>query len=90
MGRQFGGQLRHGPVGRLQAGDAPTAQQREPNPLRGATPIEAKLQYLFGGAAASAGLLPPDRAVARLATELAADARSLLRAKRNTGDLPDG
>ena len=73
-----------------QAGDAPTAQQREPNPLRGDTPIEAKLQYLFGGAAASAGLLPPDRAVAQLATELAAHARSLLRAKRNTGDRPDG
>ncbi|MEJ8840357.1 type VI secretion system-associated FHA domain protein [Ramlibacter sp. AN1133] len=54
------------------AGDHTMAEKRELNPLRMDAPIEAKLSYLFGGAAASAGFLPPDRAMAQVATELAA------------------
>lgn len=52
--------------------DRTQPEPRDPNPLRRDIPMEAKLQYLFGGQAAAAGLLPPDRAVAQLVTELAA------------------
>lgn len=47
------------------------AEGRELNPLRLDGSLESKLTYLFGGLGASAGLMPPDRAVAQLVTELA-------------------
>lgn len=53
------------------------AEPRELNPLRADKPLEAKLQYLFGGQAAAVGLLPPDRALAQMATELAAHLQAL-------------
>ncbi|HET8746624.1 MAG TPA: type VI secretion system-associated FHA domain protein [Ramlibacter sp.] len=59
------------------AGEPGAAQRRESNPLRAEAPLEAKLAYLFGGAAASAGRLPPERAVAQLATELAAHEQAM-------------
>jgi len=59
------------------AGERAVAQQREPNPLRLQTPLETRLQYLFGGAAASAGLLPPERALAQVASELAAHEQAM-------------
>jgi predicted component of type VI protein secretion system len=55
------------------------------NPLRAATPLESKLHYLFGGQAAAAGCLPPERAVGELVDELLA-----LRAKRHSGEPPPG
>jgi predicted component of type VI protein secretion system len=50
--------------------DRTVAEPRELNPLRLEGPLEDKLDYLFGGQAAG-GLLPPDRAVAQVASELA-------------------
>jgi predicted component of type VI protein secretion system len=46
------------------------AEGRELNPLRLDGPVERKLHYLFGGLAASEGLMPPDCAVAQLVTQL--------------------
>jgi predicted component of type VI protein secretion system len=46
--------------------------QRETHPLRTDSPVESKLYYLFGGKAAAAGALAPDRAIAQLVTELTA------------------
>jgi predicted component of type VI protein secretion system len=46
------------------------AQPRETNALRIDMPLENKLYYLFGGQAAAAGFMPPDRAVAQLVAEL--------------------
>lgn len=51
--------------------DRTMVEPREMNPLRLDTPIEAKLYYLFGGQAAAAGFVSPDRAVAQVATEVA-------------------
>jgi predicted component of type VI protein secretion system len=59
------------------AGDPTLAEKRDLNPLRMDAPIETKLDYLFGGAAASAGFLPPERAVAQLAGELAAHEQAM-------------
>jgi predicted component of type VI protein secretion system len=59
------------------AEDPTVAERRELNPLRMDTPVETKLYYLFGGAAASAGFLPPDRAVAQVATELVAHEQAI-------------
>jgi predicted component of type VI protein secretion system len=53
------------------------AEPREPNPLRTDIAVEAKLGYLFGGQAAAAGLLPPDRAVAQMASELSAHQQAM-------------
>jgi type VI secretion system FHA domain protein len=52
--------------------DRTMAEPRELNPLRLETSVETKLYYLFGGQAAAAGFLPPDRAVAQVVSELAA------------------
>lgn len=57
--------------------DRTVAEPRELNPLRLDTSLEAKLWYLFGGQAASAGFLPPDRAVAQVVTELAAHQQAM-------------
>lgn len=50
--------------------DRTVPEGREPNPLRMDTSMETKLHYLFGGQAAGAGFMPPDRAVAQVVTEL--------------------
>jgi predicted component of type VI protein secretion system len=42
------------------------------NPLKASGPDEAKLRYLFGGRAAGAGFIAPERAVADLLSDLAA------------------
>jgi len=57
---------------RQQAGpeERTLAQPRETNALRIDMPVENKLYYLFGGQAAAAGFMPPDRAVAQLVAEL--------------------
>ena len=59
------------------ADDRTTAEKRELNPLRMDTPLETKLYYLFGGAAASAGFMPPDRAVAEIAAGLVAHEQAM-------------
>jgi predicted component of type VI protein secretion system len=66
------------------AEDGATVPPREVNPLRLDTPLETKLSYLFGGHAASAGLLPPDRAVVQVVTELGAHQQALHEALRDT------
>lgn len=62
--------------------DRTTAAPRELNPLRLDSPLEAKLQYLFGGQAAAGGLLPADRAVAQLVTEVGAHQQAMGEAVR--------
>lgn len=57
---------------RAQAIGGDATEPRGPNPLRLATPLESKLWYLFGGQAAAAGFLPPDRALAQVVEELTA------------------
>jgi predicted component of type VI protein secretion system len=57
--------------------DRTMAETRELNPLRMDGSIEGKLSYLFGGQAAAGGLLPPDRAVAQLVTELGAHQQAM-------------
>ena len=52
------------------------------NPLRMETPLESKLWYLFGGRAAAAGCIPPERAVGDLVDELMAHERALGEAVR--------
>jgi len=59
------------------AGDDTVADRRDLNPLRMDTSVESKLYYLFGGAAASAGFLPPERALAQVAGELAAHEQAM-------------
>lgn len=59
-------------------------QPRELNPLRLDTPLEAKLAYLFGGQAGNPGHVPPDRALAQVATELAAHQQAMGEAVRDT------
>ena len=58
-------------------------QPREANALRMDTPLEAKLDYLFGGQAAAAGFMPADRAVAQLVAELAAHQEAMGEAARD-------
>ncbi|MDB5914148.1 MAG: hypothetical protein JWP22_2823 [Ramlibacter sp.] len=54
----------------VRAEDRTMAEPREMNPLRMDTSLDTKLYYLFGGQAASAGFIPPDRAVGQVVTEL--------------------
>jgi predicted component of type VI protein secretion system len=68
----------------LRAEDRTMAEPREMNPLRLDTPLETKLYYLFGGQAAGAGFVPPDRAVAQMVTELAAHQQAVGDAVRET------
>jgi predicted component of type VI protein secretion system len=53
----------------LRADAEPSADTRELNPLRMDTALQPKLHYLFGGASAALGV-PPERALAQLASEL--------------------
>lgn len=61
----------------VRADDVTVTERRELNPLRMDSPVETKLYYLFGGAAANAGFMPPDRAVAQVATELVAHEQAI-------------
>lgn len=64
----------------VRAEDGTLVQPREPNPLRTDSSLDAKLYYLFGGQAAAAGSLPPDRAVAQVVTELAVHQQAMTEA----------
>lgn len=68
-----------------QTGDGTVLAERAPNPLKKAdwTP-ERKLQYVFGGRAATAGLLGPERALHNLLAELQAHSRAVDTATRET------
>lgn len=70
---------------RQQAGpdDRTTLEPREVNPLRMDTPLESKLWYLFGGRAAAAGCIPPDRAVGELVAQLLAHEQAMGEAVRH-------
>lgn len=59
------------------ADDRTTLDQAAVNPLRMETPLESKLWYLFGGQAAAAGCIPPDRAVSELVDQLMAHERAM-------------
>lgn len=62
--------------------DRTLVEPREANPLRMESSLETKLHFLFGGQPAGAGFLPPDRAVAQVATELAAHQQAMSEAVR--------
>lgn len=66
----------------VRAEDGTVAEGRELNPLRMDTSMETKLHYLFGGQAAGAGFMAPDRAVAHLVTELTAHEHAMGEAVR--------
>jgi predicted component of type VI protein secretion system len=70
---QAGGGARQ-PVG---PDDRTTLEPREVNPLRMDTPLESKLWYLFGGHAAAAGCIAPERAVGELVDQLMAHERAM-------------
>jgi predicted component of type VI protein secretion system len=57
--------------------DRTLAEARELNPLRMDSSIDSKLAYLFGGQAAAGALLPADRAVAQLVSELGAHQQAM-------------
>lgn len=59
-------------------------QPRELNPLRMDAPLEAKLEYLFGGQAAAAGFLPADLAMAQAVMELTVHEQAMSEALRET------
>jgi predicted component of type VI protein secretion system len=59
-------------------------QARELNPLRMDAPLEAKLEYLFGGQAAAAGFLPADLAMAQAVMELTVREQAMSEALRET------
>lgn len=61
----------------LRAEDRTTVDTRNANPLRMDLPPEARLQYLLGGSVASAGFMPPDRAMADLVVELVAHQQAM-------------
>lgn len=52
------------------------------NPLRMDTPLESKLWYLFGGHAAAAGCIPPERAVGEVVDDLLGHHRAMGEAAR--------
>jgi predicted component of type VI protein secretion system len=64
--------------------DRTVAEGRELNPLRLDSSMETKLYYLFGGQAAGAGFMPPDRAVAQVAADLAVHQQAMGEAVRET------
>lgn len=68
----------------VHADERTMVEPREVNPLRMDSPLETKLRFLFDGQAATAGFLPPDRAVAQLATELAVHQQAMTEAVRET------
>ncbi|MCG2592480.1 FHA domain-containing protein [Ramlibacter sp. XY19] len=59
------------------ADDRTTLEAPAVNPLRMETPLESKLWYLFGGQAAAAGCIAPDRAVGELVDQLMAHERAM-------------
>ncbi|MDB5750800.1 MAG: hypothetical protein JWP65_1221 [Ramlibacter sp.] len=61
----------------LRAEDRTMLETGDANPLRMDMPLEARLQYLLGGRAAAAGLMPPDRAVADVVNELLAHQQAM-------------
>ena len=68
----------------VQPDERTMVEQREANPLRVDSALETKLYFLFGGQAAAAGFMPPDRAVAQVATELAGHQQAVTEALRET------
>lgn len=62
------------------SGDRTMLEPRETNPLRMDMALEDKLRYLFGGQAAAAGFIPPDRAVAQVVADLLAHHQALTEA----------
>jgi predicted component of type VI protein secretion system len=56
----------------LRAEDRTTVAVKDDNPLKTDWPQETKLRYLFGGRAAGAGFVSPERAVRELVVELIA------------------
>jgi predicted component of type VI protein secretion system len=66
----------------VHADDATLLEPRESNPLRMDSPLETKLYFLFGGQSAAAGFLSADRAVAQVATDLAAHQQAMSEAVR--------
>lgn len=66
----------------MRADDRTMVGGRETNPLRMDSPPDAKLYYLFGGRAAGAGFITPDRAVAELVAELGAHQQAMTEASR--------
>ena len=60
--------------------DGTRTEARETNPLRLEGPLEDKLSYVLGEQAATAGALPPDRALAQVATELLAHEQAVAQA----------
>jgi predicted component of type VI protein secretion system len=70
-------QVAAGPRAEVAGEERTVAEPRELNPLRLDSPLDTKLFYLFGGQAAAAGFLPPDRAVAQVATEITAHQQAM-------------
>jgi predicted component of type VI protein secretion system len=66
----------------VRAEDHTTVEPREMNPLRMDSSIETKLYYLFGGQAAGAGFMPPERAVAQVVSELTSHQQAMGEAVR--------
>jgi predicted component of type VI protein secretion system len=60
------------------------AETRESNPLRLDGPLEVKLAYLFRGQPPAAGSLPPERALAQLATETVVHEQAMAEAMQET------
>lgn len=54
----------------LHAEDRTMVAARDNNPLKSDWPLETKLQYLFGGRAATAGFVAPERALRELLADL--------------------
>ena len=75
-------QLQGSPAAALPVRQAPVEQENtvpagDGNPLKTGWPDEVKLRYLFGGHAASGGLVRPERALRELLGELMAHDRAL-------------
>lgn len=70
--------LPHGPSGE----DNAAAPVKDNNPLKTRWPAQTKLQYVFGGKAASLGFVAPQRALAGIVAELLAHDAALAAATR--------
>lgn len=66
----------------LRADDRTMLAARDNNPLKAESPLEAKLQYLFGGRAAAGGFVAPDRALRAVLGELLAHDLAVAAASR--------
>ena len=56
----------------MRAEDRTMIAVKDPNPLKNAWPEDTKLRYIFGGRAAAAGLVSPERAMSELVSDLVA------------------